>query len=596
MSKKRHAMIILGLVFFIVAPSFAFVLTPSMKKIPDDLHKVVYYEGTLGTFNDQTLTMDYIDISIKREVTAVGMEEDVLLLREDVTIYNKRTGEVIPDGQMTTIYGIDPYTSRNVPGYGDTERIGQYIFPVGVDKKDYLVWNSDMDKPYTQGYVGIEDATAIAHYMGTEKRGGIPVYKFYGEQEEVCIGPGPPGTPPESRLFYKGHQTAWVDPKTGSIIDYDKHVIQYLQFPDLHRLPSDLNTTVQLTGTVDMFNMDKVGTGDSYDHYEARITQHIWVEDASDPDMYMVGSETVAHDAQGHLLPDDLQSSSMDGVNPVTMAYDPLFSDKKGLMTFPVGIEPRHYHLWNEDIGTVSTARYRGQETVAGLPVYTYVVAVDGHPIGTQSIEGMSDRQVHLYFNGTTTYWVEPTTGSVVGSVVNVEKKGAVFSAFPDLHTIPENTQTTVNMEGNLWILGSGERTISMTREVTATDTYYEDGDKIIILRDNTTMHDVETGELVPEGSSVTYHGSMRTPLKKPPTTETCPATAFTPSRWEWKKPPTICGTRKFQPPLRWSSCAKRTTRVFTPISTRPRRPAGYMIPRRASSRTCSTPRSPNIG
>jgi len=83
-------------------------------------------------------------------------------------------------------------------------------------------------------------------------------------------------------LYYAGHQTAWADPKTGSIIDYDKHVIQYLEFPDLHQLPSDLDTTARLVGSVDMFNMDKVGTDDYYDHYGAHIAQHIWVENPSD--------------------------------------------------------------------------------------------------------------------------------------------------------------------------------------------------------------------------------------------------------------------------------------------------------------------------
>jgi len=227
MGKKRHALIIIGLAFFIVAPSFAFVLTPSMKKIPDNLDKVVYYEGTLGAFDTETLSMDYIEISIRRNVTA-----------------------------------LEKYTSENVLGYGDTERIGQYVFPVGVEKKDYLIWNSDMDEPYTLGYVELEDATAIGYYMGTEKRGGITVYKFDGSQEEIYIGSGPEGTPPESRLYYAGHQTAWADPKTGSIIDYDKRVIQYLEFPDLHQLPSDLDTTARLAGSVDMFNMDKVGTED----------------------------------------------------------------------------------------------------------------------------------------------------------------------------------------------------------------------------------------------------------------------------------------------------------------------------------------------
>jgi len=54
MKGKRNIMIVVGLVFFIIAPSFSFVLTPSMKKIPDNLHEVVYYErGKTGDAEHQ---------------------------------------------------------------------------------------------------------------------------------------------------------------------------------------------------------------------------------------------------------------------------------------------------------------------------------------------------------------------------------------------------------------------------------------------------------------------------------------------------------------------------------------------------------------
>ncbi|HHH83938.1 MAG TPA: DUF3068 domain-containing protein, partial [Thermoplasmatales archaeon] len=177
MKGKRNIMIVVGLVFFIIAPSFSFVLTPSMKKIPDNLHEVVYYEGKLGMLNTSTLNMDYTNIGIKREVNAIKKEGDVLLIREDVTVKDKRTGKEIPDLSMTTIYGIDPRTSKNVPGYGDTERVGQWIFPVGVKKKDYLVWNSDMDEPYREGYVDVNDAAGIAHYMGEKEIAGVKTYE-----------------------------------------------------------------------------------------------------------------------------------------------------------------------------------------------------------------------------------------------------------------------------------------------------------------------------------------------------------------------------------------------------------------------------------
>jgi hypothetical protein len=62
-------------------------------------------------------------------------------------------------------------------------------------------------------------------------------------------------------------------------------------------------------------------------------------------------------------------------------------------------------------------------------------------------------------------------------------------------------------MEGTLWILGQGERNIRTVREVTAIETYYEDNDKVIVIKDNTTIYDVENGESIPEGSGITYHG-----------------------------------------------------------------------------------------
>ena len=503
MKGKRNIMIVVGLVFFIIAPSFSFVLTPSMKKIPDNLHEVVYYEGKLGMLNTSTLNMDYLNIEIKREVNAIKKEGDVLLIREDVTVKDKRTGKEIPDLSMTTIYGIDPRTSKNVPGYGDTERVGQWIFPVGVKKKDYLVWNSDMDEPYREGYVDVNDAAGIAHYMGEKEIAGVKTYEYRGHQDEVYIGPGPEGTPPESRMYYMGDQTAWAEVKTGLIVDYDKHVVQYIEFPDLHKLPSDLNLTAELKGKVSVFNLSKAGTGDWYDRYNATVVNHVWVENPETDSLYMVGSEMIAKDENGHMLPDELQGYSIDGVNPYTMEYDSMFSDKRGLLTFPIGVEKKDYPLWDSQIGNISVAHFVGEENIAGLDTYKYVAQVNNYPVGTQDIEGMSDRNVKLFYTGNTTYWVEPSTGSIV----NVKQEGKVISQFPDLHTIPENTDSELKMEGKLWIISEGSKDIEMIRHVKAVGTDYDNGKKVIIMEDNTTTYDKSTGEKVPEGCSVEIHG-----------------------------------------------------------------------------------------
>ena len=503
MRGKRNAIAIVGLVFFIIAPSFSFVLTPSMKKLPDNLHQIIYYDGKLGMLNTTSLQMNYEDIEIKRELTAIEKEGDVLIIREDISAIEKRTGEEIPDLHMTKIYGIDPYTSKNIPEYGDTSRIAQWIFPIGIEKKNYPVWNTDLDDAYSAGYVSADDAITIAYFKGEEIRGGIRTYKYTGERDEIYIGHGPEGTPPEAKLSYKGDSSAWADPETGTIVDLEKHIIQYLYFPDLHVLPSDLNTTVTLVGKISIFNLSKAGSEDWYDRYNAVASNHIWVEDVRD-DYYLVGSETIITDEKGKKLPEDLQEEkSIDAVNPKTMEYLSFYSDKKGLMTFPIGVEKKSYLLWDSSLNDTVPAQFVGEENIGRLQTYKYVAKVSNYLVGKQEIEGMSDRYAPLYYTGNTTYWVEPSTGYIV----NVEKKGEIKAQFPDLHVLPENTEGTLEMEGEMWIISQGKKEIKMTRHVKATDVEYEGENKVIIFEDNTTLYDKKTGKVIPEGSSTSIHG-----------------------------------------------------------------------------------------
>ena len=503
MRGKRNAIAIVGLVFFIIAPSFSFVLTPSMKKLPDDLHQTIYYDGKLGMLNTTSLQMDYKEIEIKREINAIGKEGNVLLIREDISAVDKRTGKEIHDLHMTKIYGIDPYTSENVPGYGDVSRIAQWIFPVGVKKKNYPVWNTDLDDAYSAGYVTADDAVSIAYYQGEEMRGGIKTYKYVGGQDEIYIGHGPEGTPPEANLSYKGELTAWVDPETGTIVDLDKHVIEYLSFPDLHVLPSDLNITATLTGKISIFNISKAGSGDWYDRYDAVVSNHLWVEEAK-KDFYLVGSETVIKDKNGKMLPEDLQvEKSIDAVNPRTMEYLSFYSNKNGLMTFPIGVEKKSYLLWDSTLNDAFPAQFVDEESIGGIQTYKYITKIFNYPVGKEEIEGMSDRYAPLYYTGNTTYWVDPSTGYILNS----EKKGKIKAQFPDLHVLPENTDATLEMEGEMWVLSQGKKDIKMTRHVKATDVEYEGKNKVIIFEDNTTLYDKKTGKVIPEGSSVSIHG-----------------------------------------------------------------------------------------
>ncbi|GAA3829948.1 hypothetical protein GCM10022226_58490 [Sphaerisporangium flaviroseum] len=88
------------------------------------------------------------------------------------------------------------------------------------------------------------------------------------------------------------------------------------------------------------------------------------------------------------------------------------------IFLFPFGAEKKTYRVFNSSTGKAYDARFVSEDTVNGLAVYKYEQAVP--PTKTQtltapaSVMGMTeagDVQVDRWYDGTTTYWVEPTSG-----------------------------------------------------------------------------------------------------------------------------------------------------------------------------------------
>ncbi len=492
---KRSLVLAGAIVFFIISPSLSFYVVPSMKRIPADLNKIIYYDGVLGMLNTTTVELDYRDIEITRHIRAIKEEGDVLLIREDIDARDKITGKKIDELCMVKVYGIDPYTVKNIEGYGDVDRIGQWIFPIGVKKKSYLVWNSDLDDAYKQGYITKDEAATIGYFRGEEMRKGVKTYKFEGWQEHVFTGSLP--FLPEAKMFYNGELTAWVEVNTGTIVDLQKHVEQYAEFPNLHKLPSDLNMNVFLKGNVTMLNTSNA----QYERYNVTVCNHVEVTDVKET-YYMVKNEVKAEDENGNEIK-ELYSCYEDAINPYTMKFIPMLSDKKGLFTFPIGVEKRDYEIWDPNINNVSVAHFIGEDNIGGIEVYKYETNINNYYIGEESIEGLSDRSISLYYSGNTTYWIEPNTGYVVF----VEKDGRVNAKFPDLHTIPENFEGTIKMEGELWFVSQPTRNIEMVRSVKAEKVYWENGEKVLLIKDETNTYDKESGEKIDLACKTEYHG-----------------------------------------------------------------------------------------
>jgi hypothetical protein len=134
--------------------------------------------------------------------------------------------------------------------------------------------------------------------------------------------------------------------------------------------------------------------------------------------------------------------------------------------------------------------------------MYEYYAETTDYHIGQQALPGISDRWAELYFNGNTTYYVEPSTGSIA----YVDKFGTVSAQFPNLQTIPENTEAEVVMEGDLSIL-TQNYDIELQRNLKVENVYWEDGNKVLVIKDDTSVYDLTTGEIIDLASSSELHG-----------------------------------------------------------------------------------------
>lgn len=104
----------------------------------------------------------------------------------------------------------------------------------------------------------------------------------------------------------------------------------------------------------------------------------------------------------------------------------PSAEDKTGLVNkWPFLAEKKTYQYWDGFAGKAVDATYEGTETVDGLEVYVYNIAVSDAPIEvTDGVQGT--------YSTDRTIWVDPTTGAIVNQFETQERldgEGNVFLA-----------------------------------------------------------------------------------------------------------------------------------------------------------------------
>lgn len=176
---------------------------------------------------------------------------------------------------------------------------------------------------------------------------------------------------------------------------------QYFSTQDLKVLTADLDIIVTTRGDVKEADADRV----------------VWDE------------ATVVNDVTNHRPQIDISErrSAFNkytgvGVNccSVNVGKAPVTLDGQ-IYKFPFGVEKKTYKVFNATAQRAYDARFVREESVDGLPAYVFEMTAPAiktetltAPASVLGMTGTGDVQVDRWYEGKTTYWVEPTTGAPV--------------------------------------------------------------------------------------------------------------------------------------------------------------------------------------
>jgi Porin PorA len=198
-TKIGLGLIVLGCIVLALVPAWRFGIGPLFIRLPDDLEVLGAYTGEMTVFADQRTSTFYppgqevtTPLRIESRDAAVPelSDDDVLVLREAVSVSDASTGEPLEGLRPETMYVLDRRTCENVPGVieGIDRRGFTVKLPMRVEKKIYALWDDELGASIPCRYV------REARLDGDGFR-GLRVYVFEaGGSMEKMVKP-PPGVP-----------------------------------------------------------------------------------------------------------------------------------------------------------------------------------------------------------------------------------------------------------------------------------------------------------------------------------------------------------------------------------------------------------------
>ncbi len=177
-------------------------------------------ETPTGEWTTTTISSRRVDRTLLASGRHVVIQGDLTWTKDDGT----------PTFESTGIYGVDRHTRRNLPGYGNVERTGAFLFPLHTERRDHAYWDPVFIGPRS------------ASFDRDETISGLPVLKFRFVARELDETSGflhLPDVPERYNAHSNGAGWLWIEPVSGIVVDYEETGTSFFVDPKTGRRIAD---------------------------------------------------------------------------------------------------------------------------------------------------------------------------------------------------------------------------------------------------------------------------------------------------------------------------------------------------------------------
>lgn len=218
----------LALGLWLLAALTRFWIAPQLQRLPTDYAVETSYQAQSRA--RETPGGKWVSTRLigRRVDQTLVTSADTSMVQGDLH-WSTEAGQVL--FETAGIYGVDRRTRRNVSGYGNVDRKGQFLFPTHLQRTNYLYWDPIYIGPCTAKFERLDTVN------------GLPVYVFNFSARDLNETAGYthlPDVPERYEAHTDGAGTLWIEPNSGIVVDFKERGTSYFFDAAAHKRVADL--------------------------------------------------------------------------------------------------------------------------------------------------------------------------------------------------------------------------------------------------------------------------------------------------------------------------------------------------------------------